>query len=50
MLWFFMFTAVGMAIFALFLALKNMVQFPLLKLFGGTALLGFCGWIATRWN
>ncbi|HNW10486.1 MAG TPA: hypothetical protein PLK58_02660 [Candidatus Rifleibacterium sp.] len=48
MLWFFAFTTVGIAIFALFLALRRMTRMPFLQMLGGTAILSLCGWLATR--
>ncbi len=48
MLWFFAFTTVGIAIFALFLALHRMFRMPFMQMLGGTAILSICGWLATR--
>jgi len=48
MLWFFAFTAVGIAVFALFLALNRIFKTPLLQLIGGTTLLTICGWLASN--
>jgi hypothetical protein len=48
MLWFFAFTTVGIAIFALFLALHRILKMPFMQMISGTALLAVCGWLATR--
>jgi hypothetical protein len=48
MIWFFAFTAIGIAIFAFFLALRRFFALPLLQLFGGSAVLGLCGLLAAR--
>lgn len=48
MLWFFTFTTVGIAVFALFLALKSMVRIPFLKIFSGSAILFLTGLLASR--
>ncbi|HNX76337.1 MAG TPA: hypothetical protein PLM07_11950 [Candidatus Rifleibacterium sp.] len=48
MLWFFAFSAIGIAIFAFFLALNRLVKLPVTQMIGGTALLSLCGWLATR--
>lgn len=48
MLWFFAFTAIGIAIFAFFLALHRIARLPFMQLIGGTALLSICGWLASR--
>ena len=43
MIWFFMFTTVGIAIFAFFLALKRISNIPVIKWVQGSALLGIFG-------
>jgi hypothetical protein len=48
MLWFFAFTAVGIAVFAFFLAIRHLRRMPFLQTIAGTALLGFCGWLAAQ--
>ncbi|NLF97687.1 MAG: hypothetical protein GX569_13195 [Candidatus Riflebacteria bacterium] len=48
MIWFFAFTAIGIAIFAFFLTLRRFFALPLLQLFGGGAILGLCGLLAAR--
>jgi hypothetical protein len=48
MIWFFAFTAIGIAIFAFFLALRRFFALPLLQLLSGGAVLGLCGLLATR--
>lgn len=48
MLWFFAFTTIGIAIFALFLALHRLMKLPIFKMVSGTALLGLCGWLSAQ--
>ncbi len=48
MLWFFAFTTIGIAIFALFLALKSMARVPLLQIFTGSALMALTGFLAIK--
>lgn len=46
MIWFFAFTAMGLATFAMFIALKKVLNITLRRIIGGTALLGICGLLA----
>lgn len=48
MLWFFAFTSIGIAIFALFLALKKFTRIPFLKICGGSLLIGLTGFLALK--
>ncbi len=48
MLWFFAFTAIGIAVLALFLTLYRIIRMPILQTLGGTVLLSLCGWLAIR--
>ncbi|MDN5279666.1 MAG: hypothetical protein PWR01_3631 [Clostridiales bacterium] len=50
MIWFFAFTTIGIAIFALFLTLKRFAQLPFLKIIGGTFLMGVTGILAFKAN
>lgn len=47
-MWFFAFTAIGIAIFAFFLALQRLLKLPVMQLIGGTALLSLCGWLTAQ--